>query len=104
MLMDQAKPRPVLVPLRQDITGGIAKTLWMVAAAAILVLLVACANVSNLILVRADGRHREFAVREALGAGRARVMLYFLAESAVLASIAGVIGLGLAEVAVRTLV
>ena len=104
MLMDQAKPRPVLVPLREDVTGGIAKTLWMVAAAAVLVLLVACANVSNLILVRADGRHREFAVREALGAGRARVMMHFLAESVVLATGAGVIGLALATLAVRTLV
>jgi putative ABC transport system permease protein len=104
MVWDQAKPAPVLLPLREDVTGDIATTLWMVAVAAGLVLLVACANVTNLILVRADGRQRELAVREALGAGRARVMLHFLGESAVLTAIAGVVGLGLAWLAVRTLV
>jgi len=104
MLMDQAKPKPVIIPLREDMTGGIAKTLWIVAAAAALVLLVACANVSNLILVRADGRQREFAVREALGAGRARLMGYFFAESAVLSGLAAVIGTAIAYAAVRLLV
>ena len=104
MLMDQAKPVPRIVPMREDVTGGIAKTLWMVAAAAGLVLLVACANVTNLILVRSDGRQRELAVREALGAGRARVMLHFLAESAVLTMLAGVAALGVAWVALRVLV
>src|SRR6185503_4750065 len=73
MLLDQAKPVPFVVPLKDDVTGGIAKTLWIVAAAALVVLFVACANVTNLILVRADGRQRELAVREALGAGRGRV-------------------------------
>jgi putative ABC transport system permease protein len=104
MLMDQAKPTPVLVPMRDDVIGDVAKTLWMVAAAAGLVLLVACANVTNLILVRADGRQRELAVREALGAGRARVMTHFLTESAVLTGIAGIAGLALAWIAVRALV
>lgn len=103
MLLDQAKPRPFLVPMRDDVTGGIARTLWIVAAAAGLVLLVACANVTNLILVRADGRQRELAVREALGAGRARVMAHFFSESALLTSIAGLAGLGVAAFAVRTL-
>lgn len=104
MVMEQAKPITLLIPLKEDVTGGIAKTLWMVAAAAALVLLVACANVTNLILVRADGRQRELAVREALGAGRARVMSHFLAESAVLTAIAGAIGFGVAWIAVRVLV
>ena len=103
-VLDQAKPVPSLTPLRDDITGGIAKTLWMVAAAAGLVLLVACANVANLILVRADGRQRELAVREALGAGRARVLGHFLAESAVIAALAGVAAVGVATLAVRALV
>lgn len=103
LLLDQAKPRPVLIPLLADITGGIARTLWMVAAAAALVLLVACANVANLILVRADQRQREIAVREALGAGRARVMAVFFAESLLLAGAAAVGGLGLAWLAVRAL-
>jgi len=104
MLMDQAKPVAVLIPMRKDVTGDIAGTLWMIAAAAGLVLLVACANVANLILVRADSRQRELAVREALGAGRARVLGHFLAESAVLALGAGAIGLGVATLAVRALV
>jgi predicted lysophospholipase L1 biosynthesis ABC-type transport system permease subunit len=103
MVLDQAKPVPLLIPLKEDVTGGIAKTLWIVAASAIVVLLVACANVTNLSLVRADGRQRELAVREALGAGRAKVMAYFLAESVVLTGVAGVAGLGLATVAIRLL-
>jgi putative ABC transport system permease protein len=104
MVLDQAKPSPVLVPLKKDVTGGIAKTLWIVAAAAGLVLLVACANVTNLILVRADARQRELAVREAVGAGRIRVLAHFLAESAVITAIAGAVGLGLAALAIRVLV
>ena len=104
MVLDQARPIPVLVPLKEDVTGGVAKTLWIVAAAAAVVLLVACANVTNLILVRADARQRELAVREALGAGRARVLGHFLAESAVLAALAGAAGLGLAALAIRALV
>ena len=103
LLLDQAKPRPVLVPLLEDITGGISRTLWMVAAAAGLVLLVACANVANLILVRADQRQREIAVREALGAGRARVLAVLFAESLLLAGVAAAGGLGLAWLAVRAL-
>lgn len=104
LLLDQAKPNPMLRPLREDITGNIAQTLWMLAAAAGLVLLVACFNVANLVLVRADGRQRELAVREALGAGRARVLAHFLAESGVLAAIAAVLGVVVAYFAVRALV
>ena len=104
MLLDQAKPKPLIIPLRDDVTGGIARTLWIVAAAAGLVLLVACANVANLILVRADARQRELAVREALGAGRARVLAHFLAESALLGLAAGAGGLAVAWIAVRALV
>jgi putative ABC transport system permease protein len=104
MLLAQAKPQPLLVPMRKDVTADIAGTLWMVFAAAGLVLLVACANVANLILVRADSRQRELAVREALGAGRGRVLGHFLSESAVLTVAAGVLGVIVAYVAVRTLV
>jgi predicted permease len=99
-----ATPRPVLIPLREDQTSSIARTLWMVAAAAGLVLLVACANVANLILVRADSRHRELAVREALGAGRGRVLTHFLSESVLLAAVSGALGLGVAWLAIRALV
>jgi putative ABC transport system permease protein len=104
MMLDQMQPRPSLVPLRTEIVGGIARTLWTLAAAALLVLLVACANVANLMIVRAESRQRELAVREALGAGRARVMLHFFAEVAVLVGTATLFGLGAAAVAVRSLV
>ena len=102
--LDEAKPTPHVIPLRDEITGGIARTLWILAAAAGLVLFVACANVANLLLIRADGRQLELAVREALGAGRVRVLTHFLGESVVLAMVAGAIGLAVAWVAVRTLV
>jgi putative ABC transport system permease protein len=103
-IMDQARPTPVLVPLRADITSGIAGTLWMVAGAAALLLIVACANVANLTLVRADAHQRELAVREALGAGRGRITLHLVAESTVLAAVASVLGLLLAAAAVRAFV
>ncbi len=104
MLMEQARPVPKLIPLKEDVTGGISRTLWIVAAASVLVLLVACANVTNLTLVRADARQRELAVREAIGAGRGRVLAHFLSESALIALIAGIIGTGLAAMAIRVLV
>src|SRR6185503_11715396 len=77
---------------------------WIVAAAAAVVLLVACANVTNLILVRADGRQRELAVREALGAGRGRVLAYFLAESFVVTVVSAVVGVAIATAVIRLLV
>lgn len=104
MLLEQARPVPRLFPLKQDVIGGISRTLWIVAAAAVLVLLVACATVTNLMLVRADARQRELAVREAIGAGRGRVLAHFLSESAVIAAIAGIVGTGLAALAIRVLV
>ena len=102
--LDQAKPTPVVLPLRDEVTNGIAHTLWMVAVAAGLVLLVAWANVSNLMLIRADGRQLELAVREALGASRLRIVTHFLGESLVLAAAAGAVALLAAWAAVRALV
>ena len=101
MLFDQAKPVPLLIPLKEDITAGVAKTLWLVGAGACVLLLVACANVTNLVLVRADARQRELAVREALGAGRVRVLAYLLGESAMIATFAGVVAVGLAALAIH---
>jgi putative ABC transport system permease protein len=104
MILDQAKPVPLLVPMREDIVGGAARTLWIVAVAAMLVLLVTCANVANLLLVRADARHRELSVRSALGASRRSVMMHFFTETAALAGISSVLGLFAAFAAVRLLV
>jgi predicted permease len=102
--LGQAKPAPVVVPLRDEITGGIARTLWILGAAAGLVLLVACANVANLMLIRADSRQLELAVREALGAGRLRVLTHFLGESVVIATTAGALSLAAAWAAVHAVV
>ena len=104
MMLDQAKPVPYLTPLRQDVVGDVSRTLWMIAATAALVLIVTCTNVANLMLVRADARHREFAVRAALGAGRRRVVGQFFSEAIVLATVAAVLGLGGAWIGVRLLV
>ena len=103
-IMDQTKPQPVLTSLGDDITGGIAGSLWLMGAAAALLFLVACVNVATLTLVRFDARERELAVRAALGAGRARVASYQFAESLVVAVGAGALGLAVAWVAVRILV
>lgn len=88
-----ARPTPVVVPLRERMTRDIAPTLWMLAGAAALVLLVAWANVANLWLVRADARHTEVAVRAALGAGRLRTASHFLGEALLLGTIAGALAL-----------
>ena len=104
MMLDQAKPVPRIVPMREDIVGGVSRTLWIVAAAALLVLLVTCANVANLLLVRADARHRELSVRSALGASRGRVMMHFFTETAVLTVVSSLLGLAAAYAALRFLV
>ncbi len=104
LFLEKTKPRPRLISLREDMVGGVAGTLWIVGAAAALLLLVTGANVANLLLVRADGRSRELSVRAALGAGRAQVLGQLFVESGILASFALVLGLGAAVAAVRILV
>jgi putative ABC transport system permease protein len=101
---EQARPTPVVVPLRDEVTNDIARTLWLLAAAAALVLFVAVANVANLMLIRADARQLELAVREALGASRLRIATHFLGESLLLATAAGAAALLVSSEAVRALV
>jgi predicted permease len=95
---------PALRPLEQDVVGSARSVLWVVMATIGIVLLIACANVANLLLVRADARNQELAVRAALGAGWSRIAGELLLESVSLSLLGGVFGLVVAYVALRFLV
>ena len=85
---------PVVRPLKDDLVGGVASTLWVLMGAIGAVLLIACANIANLLLVRAEARRQEFAVRAALGAVPARIARELLVESLVLGAAGSVARLG----------
>jgi predicted permease len=91
-------------PLKTDIVGSISRALVILQGAVLFVLVIACANLANLLLARAESRQREFAVRAALGAGRGRLFAQFVTEGLVLAVLAAAVGTGLAFLAVRGLV
>jgi predicted permease len=91
--------RAVVRPLEDEILGAVARPLWVLLGAAGIVLLIACANVANLFLVRAEGRQRDLAVRRAIGAGRGQLIRLQMAEAVVLAVLAGACALVLALVA-----
>lgn len=95
--------RPDVRPLADDVIAGVRSILWILLAVVAVVLLIACSNVANLFLVRAEGRHHELAMRVALGASRGRIARTVLSESVVLALASGVIGVALAQVATMVL-
>jgi predicted permease len=103
-LFKNARLGPKVELLKQDVVGDIGNMLWVLLGTIGLVLLIACANVANLLLVRAEGRQQEMAVRAALGAGWGRIARQMLVESVVLGLAGGVLGLGLAYGVLRLLV
>jgi len=92
-----------LMTLEEDFVGEVRADLWILLAAVSLVLLVACANVANLLLARAQGRMGEVGIRAAMGAGRMRLLQQVLTESMVLAVMGGGLGMGLTFVGVEVL-
>lgn len=93
--------RVAVTPLKDAVLGPtVARSLWIMLGAVVLVLLIACANVANLFLVRLESRRRESAIRGALGAGRSQMAVHYLAESLTLSVVAGIAGLIVARWAV----
>ena len=93
-----------LHPLKNDVIGDVGNVLWVVMGCIVIVLLVVCANVVNLTLVRVEGRRQELAVRSALGANRKNIVVGLLVESLVIVCVGSAIGLALAFGAVRLLI
>ncbi len=96
--------RPSIRPLKQQVVGNVGDVLWIVMGTIGLVMLIACANVTNLLLVRAEARQRELALRTALGAGLGRILRTMLVESVMLGLAGGALGVWLAYAGLRLLV
>src|SRR4029077_21068497 len=102
-LFEDAHIAPNLRPLKKDVVGDVGSALWIVMGSIGLVLLIACANVANLLLVRVEGPRQELALRAALGAGWGRTARELLLESLLLAVSGGALGLALAYGSLRML-
>src|ERR1700677_997602 len=90
------KITPGIRPLKEEVIGNVSDVLWVVMGTIALVLLIACANVTNLFLVRGESRQQEMAVRAALGAGSVRIVRALLVESVMLGLMGGIVGMGIA--------
>ena len=99
----EARLGPRLQPLKQSLVGDLSQVLWVLMGTVGIVLLIACANVANLLLVRSEGRQHELAIRAALGADWRRIARELLLESLTLGVIGGVVALGLAYGALSVL-
>lgn len=100
----RARFGPDVHPLKQDVVGDVGRVLWIVMAVVGIVLFIACANVANLLLVRAEGRQHELAIRVSLGATRRRLARELLLESTVLGIAGGALGLLLASFVLQLLI
>ncbi|HWF11042.1 MAG TPA: ABC transporter permease, partial [Bryobacteraceae bacterium] len=98
------KITPAIRPLKQDVIGSAGDLLWAVMGTIGLVMLVACSSVTNLLLVRAEARQQELAIRASLGAGRRRIVRELLVESVMLGVLGGILGAAIAWAGVRFLV
>jgi putative ABC transport system permease protein len=103
-IYEQWRIKPMIHPMKQEVIGNVSEFLWVVMATIALVMLIACANVTNLLLVRIDARQQELAVRTALGAGRARIVRGLLVESVMLGILGGLVGVVFAYVGVHFMV
>ena len=101
--MDAGKLAPVVISLKELVVGDVGRPLWILLGTVGFVFLIACANVTNLFLVRAEARQKEMAVRSAMGAGRRGLIGHYAAESALVALIGGAVGLFLAWIGLRAL-
>ena len=102
-ILEQAQFSGVVRPLKERLVREVSQTLWLVLGTVGIVLLIACANVANLFMVRAEGRQRELAVRSAMGASRGQLAGVFLSESLLLGLAGGALGLLIAALGVRAL-
>jgi predicted permease len=91
-------------PLQDVVLGSAGRSIWVLQAAVGLVLLIVCANLTNLLMARAESRRREFAVRAALGASQGRLLRQLLTEGAVISAAGGLMGVWLAQIGVETFV